>query len=94
MPFPCYLCEMSFATRIECLQHQAQAHAADWQALQEKNAIGNVAVFATRLDKGIIKICKKGKDIMDKLAKSKTNEDGKSVLQINFLNFHLRLCNT
>ena len=62
LPFKCYLCESSFSSRVECLQHQSSNHASDWTVLKEKNEIGNIQVFATRLDKLIEKLCKKAKE--------------------------------
>ncbi|KAK6983425.1 Ras-responsive element-binding protein 1, partial [Biomphalaria glabrata] len=66
LPFKCHICENSFSSRVECLQHQAQSHQTEWNTLKDKNEITNVQVFGTRLDKMIDKLCKRGRDILEK----------------------------
>ncbi|KAH9491643.1 hypothetical protein Btru_031106 [Bulinus truncatus] len=66
LPYKCHICESSFSSRVDCLQHQAQMHQSEWNTLKDKNDIGNVQVFGTRLDKKIEKLCKRGRDILEK----------------------------
>ncbi|XP_005101567.2 uncharacterized protein LOC101861292 [Aplysia californica] len=76
LPFKCYLCEASYTSRVECLQHQSQSHSAEWDILKDKNDVGSIQVFATRLDKMIDKQSKKGKEVLAKQQAKEKEEVG------------------
>ncbi|GFR78995.1 Ras-related protein RIC1 [Elysia marginata] len=59
LPYRCHLCDMAFSTRVECLQHMEHAHRVEWADICFRNNIGNIQIFATRLDKMIRKISKR-----------------------------------
>lgn len=37
--FKCYLCDASFDSRFECLNHKEQVHPSDWHTLKDKNKV-------------------------------------------------------
>jgi uncharacterized Zn-finger protein len=52
LPFKCYLCDASFASRLASLDHKSTTHASDWTLLREKNHIGNdLTDFAEYVDR-------------------------------------------
>ncbi|KAL3860507.1 hypothetical protein ACJMK2_010627 [Sinanodonta woodiana] len=59
LPFKCYLCDASFDTRFDCLDHQDKSHASDWSILREKNKVDNIELFASHMDKVVENNCNK-----------------------------------
>ncbi|KAK3600951.1 hypothetical protein CHS0354_004159 [Potamilus streckersoni] len=59
LPFKCYLCDASFDTRLDCLDHQEKSHASDWSILREKNKVDIIEVFASHMDKVVENNCNK-----------------------------------
>jgi C2H2-type zinc finger len=51
LPFKCYLCDASFASRLASLNHKASMHGSDWSMLRDKNRVGtDIADFADFVD--------------------------------------------
>ena len=46
LPYKCYLCDASYDSRIECLDHMVNKHPADWTMLRDKNQVTDVKDFA------------------------------------------------
>lgn len=52
LPFKCYLCDASFASRAVSLCHKESAHDTDWVMLRDKNRVGDdIADFANFVDR-------------------------------------------
>lgn len=59
LPFKCYLCDASYDARVDCLNHQADAHDSDWKILKEKNKVNDIEHFSVHMDKVVENNCNK-----------------------------------
>ncbi|XP_053402156.1 ras-responsive element-binding protein 1-like isoform X3 [Mercenaria mercenaria] len=59
LPFKCYLCDASYELRVDCLNHQADAHDSDWKILKEKNKVNEIEQFSLHMDKVVENNCNK-----------------------------------
>ena len=59
LPFKCYLCDASYDSRVECLNHQAVMHKSDWSILKDKNKVVDIEVFSVHMDKVVENNCNK-----------------------------------
>ena len=59
LPFKCYLCDASYESRVDCLNHQANAHDSDWKILKEKNKVMEIEQFSVHMDKVVENNCNK-----------------------------------
>lgn len=59
LPFKCYLCDASYESRLDCLNHQADGHDSDWKILKEKNKVNDIEVFSIHMDKVVENNCNK-----------------------------------
>lgn len=59
LPFKCYLCDASYDARVDCLNHQTDAHDSDWKILKEKNKVNDIEQFSVHMDKVVENNCNK-----------------------------------
>lgn len=59
LPFKCYLCDASYELRVDCLNHQADAHDSDWKILKDKNRVNDIEQFSVHMDKVVENNCNK-----------------------------------
>lgn len=59
LPYKCYLCDASYDSRVECLNHQADSHKSDWSILKEKNKVNEIEAFSVHMDKVVENNCNK-----------------------------------
>lgn len=59
LPFKCYLCDASYDARVDCLNHQADAHDSDWKILKDKNKVTDIEQFSVHMDKVVENNCNK-----------------------------------
>lgn len=59
LPFKCYLCDASYDARVDCLNHQAEAHDSDWKILKDKNKVTDIEQFSVHMDKVVENNCNK-----------------------------------